>query len=557
MFFDDLLKFDVHHLNILLVIGLAIFLGTVGARIFQRLHVPQIIGYVAIGILLGPILKVISPEAIESFDPFNFFALGIIGFLIGGELRGNIFQKFGKQIFYILLFEGLTAFILVSILCSAILLYFFNWQTSIAAGLVFGAICSATDPASTIAVLWEYKTRGSVTTMLKTIVALDDALAMVLYIIGISIAGVLIGHSLDTNFSLMLASTAYETLGSIALGVGMGYLLRWIIYQLKDNEKILIFTISTIILNIGIASSIHLDVILSSMAFGVTLINIAPRRSPLSFELIGKFSPPVYVLFFVVIGARFSFSGLGGQVGFLAAAYIIGSVIGKALGSYWGAVYSKADGNVRKYLGFCLYQQGTIAIALLMMASTRFEGQLRDTMLSVIIIGVFVFQLIGPVFVRLGVKKAGEIGLGLTEEDLIKMYTVSDVMDSTPSVIRENMPLPQILNTFSQNDSLYYPVVDASSNLQGIITIAGIKDTFAYQQVADWLLACDVAQPVLDKTTAGTELLEALEKMRKFELEYMPVVSDENEKLVGLLDRRLVNKKISAEILRREKASEF
>ena len=557
MFFDDLLKFDVHHLNILLVIGLAIFLGTVGARIFQRLHVPQIIGYVAIGILLGPILKVISPEAIESFDPFNFFALGIIGFLIGGELRGNIFQKFGKQIFYILLFEGLTAFILVSILCSAILLYFFNWQTSIAAGLVFGAICSATDPASTIAVLWEYKTRGSVTTMLKTIVALDDALAMVLYIIGISIAGVLIGHSLDTNFSLMLASTAYETLGSIALGVGMGYLLRWIIYQLKDNEKILIFTISTIILNIGIASSIHLDVILSSMAFGVTLINIAPRRSPLSFELIGKFSPPVYVLFFVVIGARFSFSGLGGQVGFLAAAYIIGSVIGKALGSYWGAVYSKADGNVRKYLGFCLYQQGTIAIALLMMASTRFEGQLRDTMLSVIIIGVFVFQLIGPVFVRLGVKKAGEIGLGLTEEDLIKMYTVSDVMDSTPSVIRENMPLPQILNTFSQNDSLYYPVVDASSNLQGIITIAGIKDTFAYQQVADWLLACDVAQPVLDKTTAGTELFDAFEKMRKFELEYMPVVSDEDDELVGLLDLRLVNKKISAEILRREKASEI
>ncbi len=557
MFFDDLLKLDIHHLDILLVIGLAVFLGTVGAKIFQKLHIPQIIGYVTIGILLGPVLGVISPEAVESFNPFNFFALGIIGFLIGGELKGNIFLKFGKQIFYILLFEGLTAFILVSVLCSAILLFFFNWQTSVAAGIIFGAICSATDPASTIAVLWEYKTRGSITTMLKTIVALDDALAMMLYIIGISVAGVLIGQSLETRFSLVLAGAVYETLGSILLGVGMGYLLRWIIRQLRDNEKILVFTISTIILNIGIASSIHLDVILSSMAFGVTLINIAPRRSPLSFELISKFSPPIYVLFFVIIGARFSFSGLSGQVGFLAAAYIIGSIIGKALGAYCGAVYSKADGNVRKYLGFCLYQQGTIAIALLMMASTRFEGQLRDTMLSVIIIGVFVFQLIGPVFVRHGVKKAGEIGMGLTEEDLIKSYTVSDVMDSEPSVIRENMPLPQILNTFSQNDSLYYPVVNASSKLQGIITIAGVKDTFAYQQVADWLLACDVAQPVLDKTSAGTELFDAIEKMRKFELEYMPVVSDEDDELVGLLDLRLVNKKISAEILRREKASEI
>ena len=103
--FDDLLKLDVHHLDIMLVIGLAIFFGTVGAKIFQRLHIPQIIGYVTIGILLGPVLKVISPEAIESFDPFNFFALGIIGFLIGGELKSNIFQRFGKQIFSILLFE--------------------------------------------------------------------------------------------------------------------------------------------------------------------------------------------------------------------------------------------------------------------------------------------------------------------------------------------------------------------------------------------------------------------------------------------------------------------
>ena len=554
--FEHLLKIDIYNLNFLLIIGLAIFLGTAGARIFQRLHIPQVMGYITIGILLGPVFKIISPQVVESFIPFNYFALGIIGFMIGGELKRDIFLKFGKQIFSILIFEGMTAFILVFISCSAILLLFFDWQTSIAAGLVFGAICSATDPASTVSVLWEYKTRGPVTTMLKTIVALDDALAMALYIISVSIAGVLIGHAAEASLSSMLLKALYEMAGSIVLGLGMGFLLRWIIAQLRDNEKIMIFTISTIILNIGIASTIHLDIILSSMAFGATLINTSTRRGKASFESIDRFSPPIYVLFFVIIGARFSFSHLSGQIWLLAAAYIIGSIFGKALGSYWGASYSKAARTVKKYLGFCLYQQGAIAIALLMMASTRFQGQLRDTMLSVIIIGVFVFQLIGPIFVKIGVKKAGEIGMDITEEDLIKTYTVAEVMDTAPAVMRDDLPLPQILNTLSENDSLYYPVTDAKSRLRGIITIAGIKDTFAYQQAADWLLACDIAQPVLDKTTAETELEEAIERMTKFDLEYMPVVSGDDDKLVGLINLRAVNKKINAEILRRKKAAD-
>lgn len=552
---ENITEFDFHHLNSLLIVGLAIFLGTAGARIFQKLRIPQIVGYITIGILLGPILKIISPETIEAFNPFNLFALGIIGFLIGGELKSDVFLRFGKQIFCILLFEGLTAFILVFALCSMILSFFFDWQTSIAAGLVFGAICSATDPASTVSVLWEYKTRGPVTTMLKTIVALDDALAMILYIISVSVAGILIGYSAETGFLLMSLRAVYEILGSIILGLLMGYLLRWIIKQLKDNEKILVFTISIIILNIGIASTIHLDVILSSMALGVTLINISPRRGPASFGLVNNFSPPIYVLFFVIIGARFSFNELSGRIWLLVAAYVIGSVIGKALGSYVGAHYSKAAVTVKKYLGFCLYQQGTIAIALLLMASTRFEGQLKDTMLSVIIMGVFVFQLIGPVFVKLSVKKAGEVGMDITEEDLIKTYTVGTVMDPAPVVMQNDLSLPQILDTLSQNDSLYYPVIDKNSRLQGIITIAGIKDTFAYQQAADWLLACDIAQPVLDKTTTETQLEEVIERMRKFNLEYIPVVSDD-DKLVGLVNLRAVNKKINAEILRRKKETD-
>jgi Kef-type K+ transport system membrane component KefB len=121
--------------GIILLIGLAVFFGTVGARIFQKLHIPQIIGYIAVGIVLGPLLKIFSPQTVESLEPFNLFALGIIGFLIGGELKRDIFVKFGKQVAAILLFEGGVAFVLVTLLSFLVLSYFHHWQIALGAGL--------------------------------------------------------------------------------------------------------------------------------------------------------------------------------------------------------------------------------------------------------------------------------------------------------------------------------------------------------------------------------------------------------------------------------------
>ena len=108
---------EIEGLNIVLLIGIAIFTGTVGAKLFQRFHIPQIVGYIATGIVLGPlVLNWISTETVESAEPFNVFALGIIGFMIGGELKRDVFTKFGKQVFTILTFEGVTAFFSVWLL---------------------------------------------------------------------------------------------------------------------------------------------------------------------------------------------------------------------------------------------------------------------------------------------------------------------------------------------------------------------------------------------------------------------------------------------------------
>jgi len=297
-------------------------------------------------------------------------------------------------------------------------------------------------------------------------------------------------------------------------------------------------------------------VILSSMACGVALINFSPRRSLKSFELVRKFSPPIYVLFFVVIGTRLRIS-LVGQIWLLAATYVIGTTVGKTVGSFWGSVYSKAVPTIRKYLGFCLYQQGTIAIALLIMASSRFEGQIRDTMLSVIIIGVFILQLIGPLFVKMGIKKAGEMGLNITEDDLIETYKVADVMDAEVPVISTGTSLSEVISVVSNTESFYYPVVDSDKKLVGAITLDDIRNTFATQELNDWLVALDIAEPIVAKVTPSMALSEVFEQARRLDLEHLPVVaSSEDDEFVGVLNCRAVRRQLSAEVLSRQQKAD-
>lgn len=538
------------------MIGIAIFGGTIGARIFQRLSIPRIIGYVAIGILLGPLFGVISERTLQDLEPFNIFALGIIGFLIGGELKRDIFTKFGGQVFSILLFEGLAACLLVGSLSFGIMCYFSDWKTALAVAVVFGAICAATDPASTMSVLWEYKARGPLTSMLTAIVALDDALALVLYTICVSIASVVVGHGEVGIFPALLGSF-YEIVGSLVIGVASGFVLNWILHRTEEPERVLVFSISLALLIIGVAITSELDVIISSMALGVTLTNLGSRRVLSSFGLVHSFAAPIYVLFFVLVGARLNISKMGPLVGLLVAAYVIGSVVGKTSGAWYGAVRSKAVPSIRKYLGFCLYQQGTIAIALLLMATSRFEGEIRDTMLSVIIAGVFILQLAGPMFVKMGAKKAGEAGLNITEEDLVRSYKVEDVLDSRIPAIPAGLSLNKLIQVVAETNCYCYPVTDDGGKLTGIITLDGIMNTFHTQELNDWLVAIDIAEPVTERAVPNMPLAEAFERAKEMDVEFLPVVAlQDRDKYAGILSVRSAHRHLAAEVLAKQKEAD-
>ena len=160
-------------LSVLFILGIGAFGGILGASLFQHFRIPQVVGYIAIGLIIGQSgIGLVRPEDIVSLRLFNLFALGLIGFLVGGELKADTLKRYKKQFFAILLGEGLGAFFLVGILTGlALWLFTHNVPISIAVGIVFGAIASATDPASTIDVLWEYRARGALTTTLIAIVA--------------------------------------------------------------------------------------------------------------------------------------------------------------------------------------------------------------------------------------------------------------------------------------------------------------------------------------------------------------------------------------------------
>ena len=548
---------DMFHLNLVLLFGLIIFLGTFGSRIFQKLHIPQVVGCIVVGIFLGDVIGVVKPATIDSLKPFTMFALGIIGFMIGGELRLEVFKKYGRQFFIILISQGIGAFVLVAAGTSLLMyLVIGDMKVSIATGLVLGAIASATAPAATVNVLWEYKTRGPLTAAVLAIVALDDGLALLLYRAASTVAQALTGG----NEASALATTLLlfgEIVGSIFLGFLLGVLLYYLLKFVKADDKILTFSIASLMLVVGVSMIFEIDPILPAMTLGITIANLARRQSKSLFELVRKFTPPIYISFFVLAGAHMEFGKLAWWMVGMIVVFCVLRAIGKVAGSWVGGKYSRAPEVVSKYLGICLLPQAGVAIGLAILAGEQFDSTVGKTIIMVVMTATFLMEIIGPMCVKVGVKKAGEVGMNVTEEDLIKSYKVSDVMDSQAVSIAEDLPLHQILDIFSTTDYVYYPVIDRQSKIAGVITIAGIKEMFANQDVAGWLLACDVSEPVVDKAIAGKELEEVIELMKRYDLEQIPVVAGEkDDKLVGVLDYRRTLRKISAEVLRRREIAD-
>lgn len=547
------------HYHILFVMGVMAFAGVLGAWFFQRLRIPQVVGYIFIGVIIGESgIQLLDAGHIASLQPFNRFALGIIGLLVGGELRFATFRKYGRQFAAIMLGEGLLTFCLVG-LSTGLLAYFVldDVALALAAGVVFGAIASATDPASTVDVLWEYRAKGVLTSSLVAIVALDDALAMTLYGVGKSVATLLAGG--EASFQGELLQVARELGGAILVGITLGLVVMYLLRRVREHNKALALFMGTVMLVIGIAVVFHLDVILATMTLGIVLANLSPRRSSDLFELLRGMSVPIYVLFFVLVGARLNIEHMTGWLWGLVVLYVIFRSLGKMCGAWIGARLSGAQPMVRRYVGLGLFSQGGVAVGLSMLASEGLQGvwiteslNLGDAIVFSITATTLLVQVLGPAMVKLAVQRSGEANRDLHEEDIIAGMQATDAMTSQLEPLLPGVSVNALLERFSSESEKLLPVVDRSGRLIGQVDFDAIQSVLPERETWDWLLAADVMRPVRATLEPSAGLGDALTQMNQTHREAMFIVeSAENPRLLGVL------KKAEAERIVRERLIEL
>jgi Kef-type K+ transport system membrane component KefB len=395
-------------MDILLFLGISVVAGLAGGRLLEKVGIPKVVGYILAGLVLGDSFAGLLPrDLLVVMDPINQIALGFIGFMVGGELKAQVFRKYGPKFLVILVCEGMLAAVLVGAAVTVL-------TGKLYLGLLLGALASATAPAATVNVLWEYRSKGPLTTTILAIVALDDGLGLLLYAFAVTIAQVLLGTHSAVGWTTWLEPLR-EIFGSLALGGLAGLFLNLALRRLRGNtNQTLSLLTGMILLVCGTATRFELSQILANMAMGVVLINLLPQRKEKAFDTIKNFTPPIYILFFVFIGARLDVSLLP-RLGLVGLVYLVGRTLGKMAGSYLGGWISGAPEQVRKYLGWALFSQAGVAIGLALDIFHRFARlgpagrEAGGTVLNVIAATTVIVQILGPPAVKYAIGRAGEI----------------------------------------------------------------------------------------------------------------------------------------------------
>ena len=403
--------------NTLAVIGLLLAVSFLGSKLFQRLGIPQVVGFIVMGVLLGSsFLNVIPLELTEELIFISQIALGLIGFDMGSHLRFGELRRMGRSIAFILFFEAVGTFVLVTVGIYAI-------TQSLHTALIFGALSSATAPAATVDVLAEYDAKGPLTTTLLAVVGMDDALALMLYSIAAVLAETLLAGSGTPSLAQMVGLPLIEIGGSIGLGLALAVLLNLILRRMKQQHDAMAISIGFVLLGVGLAQALGFSLILTTMIMGMTIVNRSPEHGRHIRFTIEQAGPVIYVLFFTLIGARFQIALLP-AMGLIGIAYVALRSSGKFIGAWVGGTLGGAEPAVRNNLGLGLLSQAGVAIGLALESASRFsaygeEGKaLGDLIIGVITATTFVVQIAGPIRVKLAISRAGEIGQATLEHDV-------------------------------------------------------------------------------------------------------------------------------------------
>ena len=391
-------EFSSAHFNTFIYLALMIFFGMFMGRMAKHLHLPNVTGYLIAGLLIGPgVLGIIPENVLPNLDIIADSALGFIAFSIGTEFKISYFKRVGATPIVIAFLEALLAvvFVIIALLIAGCSLPF---------SIVLGSIAAATAPAATIMVIKQYKAKGPVTEMLLSVVALDDAAALMLF--GIAVAVAQSVSNPDASVLSSLLRPVIEIFGAVICGFILGLIFIIPLRFFKKDGNRLALTIGFVFIGIGIASIFGLSQLLLCMALGATLTNFSSNTNHI-VKLTDGLTPPIFILFFVLSGAELELSVIP-SIGVAGIIYVIVRVVGKIAGASLGSVICKADKKITKYLGFSLMPQAGVAIGLSLLA-TQIVPEFGAEIRAIILCGTLIYELIGPAITKLSLKKAGEI----------------------------------------------------------------------------------------------------------------------------------------------------
>ncbi|MFW9904170.1 MAG: cation:proton antiporter [Candidatus Thorarchaeota archaeon] len=429
-------------ITLILEIGLILTFGVLGSDGLKKLKIPEILGYILVGIFAGLVFRPLGLFQAHYATITNIIvavALGFIGFHLGSEIDWKTLKTMSSKVVIILVIEALFTFFLVSFLVFLI-------TQELYLALLFGALSSATAPAGTATVFWEYDCKGPLTATTMIILALDDIFAIILTDFAIDYTAIYLeGGRLDLLelFFPMIIDIGY----SVVLGLIAGIIFSFVLNREEIHGEYVNLIIGAVLVCIGISGFLNISYILPTMVFGVTIASLCkkseidPQKKAWITDVFGsssseevmriidqeleesrdephqifhevyRIASPIVALFFVLIGLNLNISTIT-QIGFLGFLYLIGRTTAKSVGAYLGASIVKAEETVRKYLGPCLYSQAGVALGLAVLVSDKLASfgvpEMGLLILNTITATTIVFQILGPLAIKWAIQKSGE-----------------------------------------------------------------------------------------------------------------------------------------------------
>ena len=429
----------------LLPVGIALFVGLMMTRLFKLMHLkfPDVTAFLLAGLVVGPYclgklgvkgVGFIKPEDIEHIRVISNVALGFIAFDIGNEFRLSQLKTFGKTALVVGVVQSVFATLVVDVVLIALYKVLGPDKLPLPVAITLGAIASATAPAATLMVVRQYKAKGPLTDLLLPIVALDDAVGLVIFAVSLGVAQAFNGGTL--TITSVAVEPLIEIISSLVLGTLMGLILTGLEKLFFSNSNRLSLTIAFVMLTITLSNMkiqftdellVTFSPLLVCMMLGTIFCNFS-EFSPDIMERTEQWTSPLYAAFFVISGAELDLGVLRyPSIIIIGLVYILARSLGKYYGARGSCKAMKCDENVTKYLGITLLPQAGVALGMVVTAEILGD-EMSSMIRNIILFSVLVYEIVGPMLTKMALIKAGEVAPAPSEKENRRRFKRRDII---------------------------------------------------------------------------------------------------------------------------------